>query len=79
MLITSMRDGMIPDIEHIDHVRSYLQVNFRAHPQRAEELRNIGPPLTCPAWAQRVWPNLNTLVSICSGTFAIVIPQVMVL
>lgn len=75
VLITSVRDGTIPQIEHIDHVRAYLQANFRASPQRAEELQNIGPPLTCPAWAQRVWPNLKTLVCICSGTFATVIPK----
>ena len=49
---------------------------MRADPKRAEELRNIGPPLSCPGWAQRVWPTLNTLVSICSGTFATAIPKV---
>lgn len=26
MLLSSIRDGRIPDIEHIDHVRDYLQV-----------------------------------------------------
>ncbi|KAI6124343.1 GH3 auxin-responsive promoter [Pisolithus thermaeus] len=75
MLITSIRDGTIPDIEHIDHVRTYLQVNFRANPRRAQELQNIGPPLICSAWAQRVWPNLKTLICICSGTFATVMPK----
>ncbi|KAI5993123.1 GH3 auxin-responsive promoter, partial [Pisolithus marmoratus] len=58
-----------------DHVRTYLQANFQANPQRAEELQNIGPPLSCPGWAQRVWPNLKTLVCICSGTFATVMPK----
>ncbi|KAI5989951.1 GH3 auxin-responsive promoter [Pisolithus albus] len=75
MLLSSVRDGTIPDIEHIDHVRTYLEVNFRANPQRAEELQSIGPPLTCNAWAKRVWPNLETLVCICSGTFATVMPK----
>ncbi|KAI6011785.1 GH3 auxin-responsive promoter [Pisolithus marmoratus] len=75
MLLTSIRDGRIPEIDHIDHVRTYLQANFRADPQRAEELENIGPPLTCPGWAQRIWPNLKTLVCICSGTFAAVLPK----
>ncbi|KAI6038809.1 GH3 auxin-responsive promoter [Pisolithus marmoratus] len=75
MLLTSIRDGIIPDVNHIEHVQTYLQVNFRANPRRAEELRNIGPPLTCPGWAQRIWPNLKILVSICSGTFATVLPK----
>ena len=26
MLLSSIRDGIIPDIDHIDHVRDYLQV-----------------------------------------------------
>ena len=26
MLLASIRDGIIPDIDHIDHVRDYLQV-----------------------------------------------------
>ncbi|KAI5990146.1 GH3 auxin-responsive promoter [Pisolithus albus] len=61
LLITSIRDGTIPDIGHIEHVWTYLQANFRANPQRAEELQNIGPPLDRPGWAQRVWPNLKTV------------------
>ncbi|KAI6006357.1 GH3 auxin-responsive promoter [Pisolithus marmoratus] len=75
MLITSIREGTIPDIDRIDHVRTYLQANFQANPQRAEELQNIGPPLTSPVWAQRVWPNVKSLVCVCSGMFAILIPK----
>ena len=51
---------------------------MRADPQRAEELRKIGPPFSFPAWAPRVWPNLNTLFAVCSGTFAIALPKVSV-
>ena len=51
---------------------------MHADPQRAEELRNIGPPFSCHAWATRVWPNLNTLVAVCSGTFSTAIPKVMI-
>ncbi|KAI5998647.1 GH3 auxin-responsive promoter [Pisolithus albus] len=75
LLITSVRDGTIPDIGHIEHVRTYLQANFRANPERAEELQNIGPPLDRPGWAQRVWPNLKTVVCVCSGMFATLIPK----
>ena len=28
LLIICIRNGTIPDIEHIDHIRNYLQVNF---------------------------------------------------
>ena len=49
---------------------------MHADPQRAEELSNIGPPFSSPAWASRVWPNLKTLMCICSGTFATSLPMV---
>ena len=48
---------------------------MRASPQRAEELKNIGPPSSCTAWAVHVWPNLNTLVAVCGGTFATALPK----
>ncbi|KAL4066057.1 GH3 auxin-responsive promoter [Scleroderma citrinum] len=75
MLVSSIRDGTIPDIEHIHHVRSHLQDHMHANPQRAEELQGIGPPLSCPAWAERVWPNLKVLTCICSGTFSTAVPK----
>ena len=28
MLLSSIRDGVVPNIEHIDHVRDYLQVRY---------------------------------------------------
>ncbi|KIN97892.1 hypothetical protein M404DRAFT_1005747, partial [Pisolithus tinctorius Marx 270] len=74
-LISSIRSGAIPDFEQIGHVRPYLQLNMHADPQRADELQDIGPPLSSPGWAQRVWPNLKVLSGICSGTFATVLPQ----
>ncbi|KIM56354.1 hypothetical protein SCLCIDRAFT_243824 [Scleroderma citrinum Foug A] len=74
MLLSSIRDGVIPDVDHIGHVRDYLQINMRADPQRANELTSIGPPLSFPEWAPRVWTNLNTLVCICGGTFATALP-----
>ncbi|KAI6038429.1 GH3 auxin-responsive promoter [Pisolithus marmoratus] len=74
-LISSIRHGTIPDFEQIDHVRMYLQLNMRADPQRADELQHIGPPLSSPGWAQRVWPSLKLLTCICSGTFATALPQ----
>ncbi|KAI6038445.1 GH3 auxin-responsive promoter [Pisolithus marmoratus] len=75
VLVSGIQNGIIPDFEHIDHVRRYLQINMRADPRRADELQNIGPPLSYPGWAQRVWPSLKLLKGICSGTFAGVLPQ----
>ena len=49
---------------------------MRVDPKRAEELRHIGPPLSCPGWAQRVWPRLTTLGAICSGVFSMPLPKV---
>ncbi|KAI6038428.1 GH3 auxin-responsive promoter-domain-containing protein [Pisolithus marmoratus] len=74
-LILSIRNGTIPDFEHIDHVRTYLQLNMHADPQRADELQSIGPPLSSPGWAHRVWPSLKLLTCVCSGTFATSLPQ----
>jgi len=49
---------------------------MHADPKRAEELRHIGPPLSCSGWAQLAWPRLTTLVCICSGAFAVALPNV---
>ncbi|KAI6138933.1 GH3 auxin-responsive promoter [Pisolithus tinctorius] len=75
VLVSSIRNGIIPDFDQIDHVRPYLQLNMGADPQRADELQNIGPPLSYPGWAQQVWPNLKLLTGVCSGTFAASLPQ----
>ncbi|KAI5987562.1 GH3 auxin-responsive promoter [Pisolithus albus] len=76
VLVSGIRYGEVPDFEQIGHVRAYLEANMHADPQRADELHNIGPPLSRPGWAQRVWPNLKLVKGICSGTFAAVLPQV---
>ncbi|KAI6009518.1 GH3 auxin-responsive promoter [Pisolithus orientalis] len=66
-LISSIQNRAIPDFEQIGHVRPYLQLNMQADPQWADELQDIGPPLSSPGWAQRVWPNLKVLSGVCSG------------
>ncbi|KAF8839245.1 hypothetical protein BDN67DRAFT_970390 [Paxillus ammoniavirescens] len=76
MLVTCIKDGIIPDLEGIDHVRAHLEVHLHANPERAAELREIGPPLSCAGWAARVWPKLRILVVTCSGPFAFVLPKV---
>ncbi|KAI6102080.1 hypothetical protein F5141DRAFT_255288 [Pisolithus sp. B1] len=54
IFIARMRDRTIPDIEHIERVRTYLQANFRANPQQADEPQNIASPLNYAGWAQHV-------------------------
>ncbi|KAF8836519.1 hypothetical protein BDN67DRAFT_911028 [Paxillus ammoniavirescens] len=74
--LSCIKDGTIPDLEGIDHVRTYLQVHLHANPERAAELREIGPPFSCVGWAARVWPRLRMLATISSGPFATALPKV---
>ncbi|KAF8836527.1 hypothetical protein BDN67DRAFT_1014640 [Paxillus ammoniavirescens] len=76
MLLTCIRDGTIPDLEGIDHVRAHLQVHLHANPGRATELREIGSPFSCAGWAARVWPKMRMLVAVGSGPYAFVLPKV---
>ncbi|KIJ10893.1 hypothetical protein PAXINDRAFT_172025 [Paxillus involutus ATCC 200175] len=76
MFVTCIKDGTIPDLEGIDHVRAHLQVHLHADPERAAELREIGSPFSSVGWAARVWPKLRSLTAICSGPFATVLPKV---
>ncbi|KIJ13245.1 hypothetical protein PAXINDRAFT_100830 [Paxillus involutus ATCC 200175] len=76
MVLTCIKDGTIPDLEGIDHVRAHLQVQLHANPGRATELREIGSPFSCAGWAARVWPKMRMLVATCSGPFAFVLPKV---
>ncbi|KIK75756.1 hypothetical protein PAXRUDRAFT_29048 [Paxillus rubicundulus Ve08.2h10] len=76
MLVTCIKDGIIPGLEGIDPVRAHLQIHLHANPERATELREIGPPLSCAGWAARVWPKLRMLVATCSGPFAFLLPKV---
>ncbi|KIK80810.1 hypothetical protein PAXRUDRAFT_833328 [Paxillus rubicundulus Ve08.2h10] len=76
MFLSCIKDGTIPDLEGIDHLQTYLQVHLHANPERAAELREIGPPFSCAGWAARVWPKLTRFIAISSGPFATVLPQV---
>ena len=42
MLLSSIRDGIIPDIDHIDHVREYLQVGVYETFNQRRTLTTIG-------------------------------------
>ncbi|KAG6375687.1 GH3 auxin-responsive promoter [Boletus reticuloceps] len=85
MLVSCIRDGTLPDVQGIDHVREYLQAgrwsidmsaHFHPNPERAAELLEIGSPFSFEGWFARVWPKANGLVTICSGPFATVLPKV---
>ncbi|KAF8134275.1 GH3 auxin-responsive promoter-domain-containing protein [Boletus edulis] len=76
MLVSCIRDGTLPDVQGIDHVREYLQAHFHPNPERAAELLEIGPPFSFKGWFARVWPKADRLVTICSGPFATVLPKV---
>ncbi|KAF8839600.1 hypothetical protein BDN67DRAFT_969812 [Paxillus ammoniavirescens] len=76
MFVACIKDGTIPDLEGIDHVRAHLQVHLHPDPDRATELREIGSPFSCTGWAVRVWPKLKSVAAISSGPFATVLPKV---
>ncbi|KAG9312153.1 GH3 auxin-responsive promoter [Chiua virens] len=75
LLVSCIRDGTVPDLQGIAHVRAHLQTHLVADPERAAELLGIGPPFSREGWFTSVWPNANLLTTICSGTFSTVVPK----
>ncbi|OAX41737.1 hypothetical protein K503DRAFT_797730 [Rhizopogon vinicolor AM-OR11-026] len=53
-LVVAVEKGIIPEFEHIEHVREHLGRHLHANPVRAAELRGIGPPSNTTGWAKRV-------------------------
>ncbi|KAI6029273.1 hypothetical protein PISMIDRAFT_160617, partial [Pisolithus microcarpus 441] len=47
-----------------------LQLNLASLQSTTFQSPSSGPSLDCPGWAQRVRPNLKTVVCICSGMFS---------
>ncbi|KAN0093413.1 GH3 auxin-responsive promoter [Tylopilus felleus] len=75
LLVTCIYDGIIPDLEGIGRLRTHLQAAFSANPDRADELREIGPPSSREGWAALVWPQLRRVAGLCSGSFGTCLPQ----
>ncbi|KAF8547319.1 hypothetical protein OG21DRAFT_1607449 [Imleria badia] len=76
LLVACVRDGTVPDLQGIDHIRAYLQKWFFSDPERAAELLDIGPPSSREGWFTRVWPSASMLSTVCSGQFATILPKV---
>ncbi|EIW76591.1 hypothetical protein CONPUDRAFT_76226 [Coniophora puteana RWD-64-598 SS2] len=77
VLVSAIANGELPRFPDTESVHSAVATTFRADTKRARELRMIGPPSrTTEGWAVRVWPQLEVLSAICSGTFERVLPQV---
>ncbi|EIW76602.1 hypothetical protein CONPUDRAFT_63859 [Coniophora puteana RWD-64-598 SS2] len=76
-LLNGLSVGKLPQFPETDDVYSVIMTKFHADPDRAEQLRKIGPPSrTAEGWLKKVWPNLELLSAVCTGTFARVLPQV---
>ncbi|EIW81568.1 hypothetical protein CONPUDRAFT_124754 [Coniophora puteana RWD-64-598 SS2] len=76
-LVTAIETDKLPQLPGTEEVYSSVATKFFAVPARAEELRKIGPPShTAEGWTVKVWPKLELLVAVCSGTFGRVYPQV---
>jgi len=76
MFVSCIRDGILPDLEDIDHVREHLQGHLHPNPERAAELLEIGPPFSLEGWASRVWPNVRELRTVCTGPWAMMLPKI---
>ncbi|OJA21403.1 hypothetical protein AZE42_01930 [Rhizopogon vesiculosus] len=76
LLLDCIEKGIIPDIETTDLLRGALKKHFTAHPARAAELREIGPPGVAEGWAVRVWPALTKFIGITGGIAAVIVPKV---
>ncbi|KAG1840839.1 GH3 auxin-responsive promoter [Suillus subalutaceus] len=69
LLVNCIENGIIPDMEKLDHLREPLEKHFTPNPLRAAELREIGPP-GIQGWAVRVWPDLKKFIGITGGPAA---------
>ena len=50
---------------------------FLANPERAAELRALGPVKDSPGWLKMIWPNLKEYTGVISGTYAGILPKVL--
>ncbi|KAF9219104.1 hypothetical protein BS17DRAFT_761510 [Gyrodon lividus] len=75
LLIHSIEDGVIPDLEGLDGLKEHLQAHFSPNPRRADELRAVGRDTSTPGWMKRLWPNLRRVVATTTGAYATILPE----
>ncbi|KAJ3134871.1 hypothetical protein HK101_004296 [Irineochytrium annulatum] len=73
MLLIAIEEGTIPHLEGAEDLEEFFMLHFKADPARAAELRAIP---RSEGWLKRVWPDLDVVIAICSGTFSNVIPKI---
>ncbi|EIW81574.1 hypothetical protein CONPUDRAFT_154107 [Coniophora puteana RWD-64-598 SS2] len=77
MLVDGISTGVLPRFAETEHVYTKIASVFKADPERAAALRKVGPPSqTTEGWTVKVWPKLELLIAVCTGTFGRVYPQV---
>ncbi|KAI9573260.1 GH3 auxin-responsive promoter [Boletus coccyginus] len=74
VVVDCIANGTIPDWDGVAEVRHHLELTISPDPERAAELRRIGPPSSRPGWCGHVWPNLRSVTTIASGSFASSVP-----
>ncbi|EIW75937.1 hypothetical protein CONPUDRAFT_131422 [Coniophora puteana RWD-64-598 SS2] len=75
-LLEGIEKGKLPQFPETEEVHAAIATMFYADPERAEELRKIGPPSrTAVGWATKTWPGLNSLRAISTGAFERLLPK----
>ncbi|EIW75714.1 hypothetical protein CONPUDRAFT_93407 [Coniophora puteana RWD-64-598 SS2] len=76
-LLEGIEKGKLPHFPETEEVHAAIATKFHADPERAEELRKIGPPSGAAiGWAKKTWPSLNSLWVISTGAFERPLPKV---
>ncbi|KAF9238202.1 GH3 auxin-responsive promoter [Melanogaster broomeanus] len=75
LLIHSIENGVIPDLEGLDGLKEHLQAYLLRDPRRADELRAVGRETAPDGWMKRLWPNLRRIVATTSGAYATIVPE----
>ncbi|KAF8553828.1 hypothetical protein OG21DRAFT_1477209 [Imleria badia] len=64
MMVDCIANGTIPALDGV------AELNISVDPERAAELRRLGRPSSRAGWCGHVWPNLQSVNAIASGSFA---------
>ncbi|EIW81567.1 hypothetical protein CONPUDRAFT_90431 [Coniophora puteana RWD-64-598 SS2] len=76
-LVDAVSTGKLPQFPETEDVYSEVASTFSANVARAQALSALDPPSrTAEGWVKKLWPDLELLVAVTSGTFGRVYPQV---